>query len=651
MMRMNGNSSARNGARMAPLPRQIIPADKLPNQEQIMQILESMTAATTGRTAVPEAEPVFPPALPNYLLKTEYADMSTVGLQNEDLDTSKAIRQQNLQRLLTAAQISHYRAIGLNPPMQYRAFAIMSKLDKKAPEMDRGKPIVTGPAIDPVKFIKFSIDNRDVIQDKASTVGIPIIPDFSHANDCQCQALYSNAHYESLQTVHLCVPKELYKAYSENPKWPNCYEMGFAAPMHKNFSDIYYSEVSKSGTVLPQLVRRCPVSQMTRSTPVLKRPQFADINIYSSETLAAAIAAQLQRGEIRQFTKYLNEDPHCEEEHHITRFPTISRELSTNVDVHSYGKDIKSMEDIMINEPLVEAFRGKQSCEFCPKILNIQTETCFLMHLITDHKSLLHARFTCPACLTVEIYSASNYWSHYNHRHAKTTSLMYVLSETNVHVRMQHAHLLNMFIFMSHMMNVTTEKVDTEHYVSSIGGYTMGDEATLAMEVMELQLSLLPETFQPKSLYPTNGRGRNSRSESPEWTSIIRRNKKLPARVENVQTIPSYKEVYNQPTQGHQTVYMQDGAVSTVMQMSMADNVPYYAKTAYKPMTMADFPLLQREEKQPRTRHYTITDSVETLITKQNSMREPREGPSPPAPTKDADKTDTLPRSNYNAKN
>jgi hypothetical protein len=52
---------------------------------------------------------------------------------------------------------------------------------------------------------------------------------------------------------------------------------------------------------------------------------------------------------------------------------------------------------------------------------------------------------------------------------------MNVLNETNVHVRMQHGHILNLFITMVNKMKISPELQGPEKHVSSIGGFTLSD--------------------------------------------------------------------------------------------------------------------------------------------------------------------------------
>jgi hypothetical protein len=525
---MAANSAqASKATRIITIPsRQLIPKEKLPSQQQLLDVLVSITENNNGRNPAPEALPNLPPFLPKYIQDSEFTDMASVNLQYDDMDPAKAFRQQNLQRLLQACQIRNYRALGLPPPALYRAFAVMSKYDPRHPEAVKGNMIVTTPAVDPFKVITVGMDNFELIEDKASNVGIPIIPALDHANNCDCQALYMNNNYESLQPVKMCIPRQIAKQYNENPKWPNCFEMGFSAPVYRNISDIFYSEVSVAGTVLPQVIRRQPVAQLTRSHPVIKLPQYAEMNIRESEQVAAAVIAQLDRGEIRQFTKYFNEGPIINTEYDISRFRRFTRQMENNIDITSYGTRIKSMEDILINEPLVDSFYGRQCCEYCLTQLNVQDETTYLNHLIEEHTNLLYGYFTCPACLIPTVHSSLDYTVHYAHCHANSAVLMNVLNETNVHVRMQHGHILNIFITMVNKMKLSPELHGPEKHVSSIGGFTLSDPSTLAAEVLQCQQTFIPPGFLPnKQAYPSYN-SRASRSPSPEWTTVIKKKEK-----------------------------------------------------------------------------------------------------------------------------
>ena len=247
-----------------PATRHLIPKSKLPSQHQLLDHLSNLHASTSGRTPLPEEEPTLPPTLPKSLWDSDYANPASVGLLSEDLDPNKPTRNAPLQRILTALQIKHYRALGLPPPTQYRVHTTLTHYNESAPALPRGNVISIAPAMEPIKVLKGDIDNWKLITDKAANTGVPIVPNLSHSNDCRCMALYANNNYETLQPLRACLPVDFYKKYTENECFPSAAEMGFAAPVYKSASDIYMSEVSSAGTVLMHMIRRSPVAAMTR---------------------------------------------------------------------------------------------------------------------------------------------------------------------------------------------------------------------------------------------------------------------------------------------------------------------------------------------------------------------------------------------------
>jgi hypothetical protein len=527
MQRSNNNMNQKSTIRPSVgTAKQLIPPSRMPTQDHLISVLAALTNNIAGRSPVPEAPPLLPPLLPREYFNTEFADMYTVGLINEDLDPTKPIRQQSIQRVLLAIQIKHYRAISLPPPMQYRILALTFKLDKRVPSLPKGRLITAMPALEPIKVIISHPDNRSLITDNAANSGVPIIPELSHANICNCQALLANNNYESLQSIRMCMPKMLYKQYKENVRYPKCNAMAFAAPQYKNLSDVYVSEISHAGTVLPRMIRRSPVAQMIRSYPVAKKPQFSGISIQRSKALAAAVVAQLERSDIRQFTKYLNDPPTSYVDNHITRFQDINDIIGKNIDISSYGEDIASMEDILINEPLVDAFYGLQKCEFCDVDIFASDEITFLSHLLQSHMMLLATNFTCPACLYPTVLDANEYLKHYAAIHAKTSSLMFVLNETNVHVRMQHAHILAMFIFQAQTLRIEAIETEPSSYISPIGGFSKCEPEELKRQITELQYSLLPNDMkftEEDRVTATAAPRYDDRSPSPPWTTVQNR--------------------------------------------------------------------------------------------------------------------------------
>jgi hypothetical protein len=277
---------------------------------------------------------------------------------------------------------------------------------------------------------------------------------------------------------------------------------------------MYMSEVSSAGTVLLRQIRREPVTQLKRSKPIFKKPQWNDIDIASSDTISSAIAANMSRDELAQFTARLNQYALNSSDSDITRFRPLGS-LSGNIDITSYGIGIDSLEDILINEPLVDAFYGKQKCSFCPTTLFLEDASELLTHFMQEHMVLLDAYFTCPACLVPAVIHSARYAAHYRIYHAKATALMFILNEISVHSRAQHAHILNLFILMGRELNILPTPSDTAKYVSPLGGWSICDPAQLEEDVLDAQFLMKP-TFKGRP----NSKSRPklpSREQSPDW--------------------------------------------------------------------------------------------------------------------------------------
>ena len=472
--------------------RQPFDASDMPSATEMLDFLALLHAAASGRTPIPDEDPIMPPRLPRRALEGRLTDPATIGLTPEDMNPTKQVRYGSLQRVLTAIQINHYRAAGLPAPMQYRVHQFMTKIASDIPELPRGTLYCVSPATEPMKIVKDHPNNWQVVTDKANNPGIPVIPALDHSNECRCMALYANNNYETLQPLRACLPVELYHEYGCDQQRPSASEMTYAPEVMKNVSDVYASEVSSAGTVLMRQIRRAPVAQVYRSNPVFKRPQYSLIDLTKSKILYNAVAAQTQRGDVNQFTEKFNHGPRITNSPDLTRFRTLGP-LKNDIDVGSYGPEIQSIEDIMINEPLVDAFYGQQTCMFCDLVMFITTPSAVLHHYIKRHKALIDAYFTCPGCIIPNVVHTSEYFAHYDKYHSKALGLMFVLNETNVHVRAQHAHVLYMFLMTAIRLEYQEKQKWGTRYASAIGGWAREDNPpTLEAEIMELQAKAAP---------------------------------------------------------------------------------------------------------------------------------------------------------------
>jgi hypothetical protein len=70
-------------------------------------------------------------------------------------------------------------------------------------------------------------------------------------------------------------------------------------------------------------------------------------------------------------------------------------------------------------------------------------------------------------------------------------------------------------------MNFTPDIDSDEKYVSTIGGFTLTEPATLALEIMELQLTLIPVGFFRQQQENRWSPDKYSRSPSPTWATVV----------------------------------------------------------------------------------------------------------------------------------
>ena len=322
----------------------------------------------------------------------------------------------------------------------------------------------------------------------------------------------------------MCMPNQMFVEYRENENLPNSNNMNYAPATYGNPSNVYFSRISKVGTILPTLIRRQPISATTRQQIVPYKPQYSSINILQSKVLTASIAAHLGRIDVTQFTPnfgIMGQDK-C-------RFPPIA-DFDKNMDITAYGR-VTNVEDIIINEPLVTMFYGAQTCPFCPSIIDVQDAACLLAHFHEKHAVLVCSYFTCPGCLQPEIFNVYGYMKHYKKTHALAERLMMVLSETSGHTRAQHAFMLYMYLTMVLMIQGMPNKPDRHHeYISQYGGYTTRDENEMLLNIYDKQQDTVPPTLRDQRrqvTYRDSSRSHDTHDMPPQWVQEF---PKMPAR-------------------------------------------------------------------------------------------------------------------------
>jgi hypothetical protein len=410
-------------------------------------------------------------------------------LSTDDMRSDVGPRARTIERLCTALTVERYKALGLSTPLMFRQQHAIAKLNYMAPSVPTGTLIHLANSNEPIHITRTEPVSKIITTNKGST-GYPYIP-ASHANKCICSMLTANNNATTLSTARMCIPTHLTRQYIEDPDLTTFKNMENAGTRYRNPINIYFSEISECGTALPQLIRRQPVSIISRSAPMLYQPQYATIDLESQPQLLRSLVAQMWTIDFQAYTTHMNTyagESKQDDIYHY-RFRPIDQYLH-NIDVASFGQATRSLEDIVINQPMITPFFGVQSCPYCSDVLQLQSPTDLMQHYLQEHRFLLVCEFTCPACIGIRIFNRDTYVQHYNETHAETSILMSTLTETRLHTRLQHGMILALLLTIANNENMTAEpKLPT--YASIIGGYTIGPVQKLGRAIQTLQEHML----------------------------------------------------------------------------------------------------------------------------------------------------------------
>ena len=115
--------------------RERIAYQDLPSIHEIESTLEQLTASITLRTEDIPRRPITLPPLTTDLSEIDvYTEMARLDLQYDDLKTDKP-RTASLARLCKALCIGRYIALGNQPPLQYKSWALVCPMNFENPDM------------------------------------------------------------------------------------------------------------------------------------------------------------------------------------------------------------------------------------------------------------------------------------------------------------------------------------------------------------------------------------------------------------------------------------------------------------------------------------------------------------------------------------
>jgi len=515
--------------------RERIAYQDLPSPYEIEQILEQLTANITLKTEdIPRRPITMPPVFAELSEIETYTEMARLDLQYDDLRTDKP-RTASLARLCKALCIGRYIALGNQPALQFKSWALVCPMNFETPDMPHGEQ--SHLAVDnSTKFIIKSMKHRDTIKDASGKVGHMIIPELNHLNNCLCASDCLSNNQESLHFLRICAPRSLRQQYAEADYLPDARNAISIGKKYGNSHTVYYSPVSMCGTVTPQMICRQPITELTRKSPIFRTPQYSHIDMSEDIHMLRAIGACLSRPEIQQYTKNFMESckmsETTEETGNLYRFPKLNRNKQ-NTDILSLNPSYDSLDQALANEPLVEPFRGPQSCPYCPTILQVKEPKDYMLHLFDQHAILTEAYFTCPGCIAICIFNKESYPAHYTEVHSQASALIMMFTETATHIRAQQALQLSLFIELTIRLEScypTEEQSKESHYVSYLGGYSSNKKA-LFREVQNEQIKRNPLELQQQmeetmntDFTTTEEKFKIKRASSP--ISLIRRSEK-----------------------------------------------------------------------------------------------------------------------------
>ena len=481
---------AASGAQQA---RRIVTKNLTP--EEAMVILTKITEKLIREENLSTRIPELPPPLPEDTFSLE-EEMEKITLLEEDLQMDRPPKTASLTRLCQLLVAGRYTALGMPPAIKYREVNNVVGFNFNDPASPKGESVHLA-VLHTTAHITKSIAHRTPIRNVNAKEGYPYIPATDHRNCCLCPAFIMNNNVQSLQYFRACLPACMYIDYQENPDLPDAKGAPLIGRKHLNPSNIYFSTMSSCGTILPRLINRQPISVLERQMPKFRESLFAGIDIMQSYGLLRAIAAHTSRNESRRLTAKLNlsckplDDDTDAFHYRFARF-----NIQNDADLAAFGNSADNPDDVLANHILTEIFDGIMSCPYCSSDIIVETPIDLMDHFLVKHQLLKESFFSCPGCLSVEVYDRVSYQKHFKERH-RHLSLMVVMTETNLSTRLQQAMILSLFLGMPTLSpdDIGHSTTEPQHFTSALGGYGQNKERIYS-EIVEAQLACVLEQLQ-----------------------------------------------------------------------------------------------------------------------------------------------------------
>mgnify|MGYP003325679651 CR=1 FL=1 len=472
-------------------PNRPVPVNLMPNVINTRQLLYNLTRGN-GRFNFTSQEPlVMPPSIPsNVNVVNNYAAIKMVA---EDMT-------KNLGSEVTQRKLCHWLlARNIIPANQLPALKMRNR------SYTTNYSPLNPSGLTSADQAHFSINYGSITQLPNVNAKEPVItrngvleyisiPAEHATKTCPCPGPQASNNFPRLLFGLVCKPAEIvdYSQAKNSTKDIHPMDTPGAHREMMSPSHAFFSKISKEGTIVPQLIRRTPVSQLHRTKPIIYKPPFSGLNLLSLPGYAASLATHLNRTEFDAHIENFSQ-PHGDTGDITNKYrwhPLDPKVL--NPDLSASGA--VNVEDLLINAALAQPYDGPLYCVFCDTNLDITQMSEVITHLYEEHLSLLASLFTCPACFGVTVVSPETWADHWYTTHARTIALMPVLNETHLGHRLQMGVALDAFLTMASLTSLTADP-PASGFVTMHGGFAPPDTNTLEQRIKDLRKQALPPRY------------------------------------------------------------------------------------------------------------------------------------------------------------
>jgi len=530
-------------------PRRLQPHEWPPrwHLENIMGLISDQLIKECPKRTI-EAE--YPPQVPAGEEFDSLRDTAAAFLYEEDVTLARqGPGPRQVKNVLKALNVGHMMAYRRKPMMQFytqQEKLVYSDEEPWNTTPKGGELAVWEPRAQPVLIVAKHHECTDPITRPDGQKAFLVVRAY-HNNKCRCSDTYANNNLECLLYGSICLPKQMTPQY-ESLYFPAVQDSHTEKPTLLNRSMLYFSYVSKLGTITPSLMNRQSLAQLQLGPARPRRAPFSQTDLIGDRLLLSALAAQINRPDYALFTAYMSEDGgETDLDGRQFRFASIEKQ-KLSIDLTEREKNFPvSTDDVLNNSIFVTPWHGRSACSFCSEQVELNGIHTAVSHLMSKHKNLARAFFTCPTCLLVSVHTWDSFLEHWEEYHQPTSALLVTLEESHISQRMCWGMALCSAIAACDTLDIELfpEKDEEEWIVSALGGFTLksapnADPIVLGSKVEAERFALLPpevatavtkrehERYQEEAKRREEKRKRNTNStESAQYSAPGEKPKKV----------------------------------------------------------------------------------------------------------------------------